>query len=460
MSVHAAAVTASTVVVAVDVGKSSAALSVTDAGRHRLLGPVELSMTRSALVDLVEKVRGVLPGIGGPVKVGVEAAGHYHRPLIELSAWPAGWEVLELNPAHVTEQRRVQGRRRVKTDAIDLEAITELLLAGRGVPVTGHDLVIGELVAWSAHRARRIQTRTATKNQLLGQLDRSFPGLTLALPDVLGCKIGRLVAAEFADPARLASLGVTRLIRFAAARDLQVRRPLAERLVKAAGDALPTTDAAVARRVLAADLVLLGDLDSQIVAVEAELARLLPVSPFHPLTSVPGWGVVRASSYGAAVGAPTRWPGSAPALPGRRVVTDAVRVGRPPPRRLDQPRGQRRTTPRADRPRHRAMAQRTGRQGLRRRPEGSRETRRDHRLRPGAPREPDRVRSGPRPGRLRPRTLDLTTAGFFLDSCHLPVSRSCQRGAPAAQPGRTTLTATSTGTHSDSEEESLTHNRK
>ncbi|MGH3479581.1 MAG: IS110 family transposase [Nocardioidaceae bacterium] len=311
MSVHAAAVTASTVVVAVDVGKSSAALSVTDAGRHRLLGPVELSMTRSALVDLVEKVRGVLPGIGGPVKVGVEAAGHYHRPLIELSAWPAGWEVLELNPAHVTEQRRVQGRRRVKTDAIDLEAITELLLAGRGVPVTGHDLVIGELVAWSAHRARRIQTRTATKNQLLGQLDRSFPGLTLALPDVLGCKIGRLVAAEFANPARLASLGVTRLIRFAAARDLQVRRPLAERLVKAAGDALPTTDAAVARRVLAADLVLLGDLDSQIVAVEAELARLLPVSPFHPLTSVPGWGVVRASGYGAAVGAPTRWPGSA-----------------------------------------------------------------------------------------------------------------------------------------------------
>jgi hypothetical protein len=28
-------------------------------------------------------------------------------------------------PARVAEQRRVQGRRRVKTDAIDLEAITE-----------------------------------------------------------------------------------------------------------------------------------------------------------------------------------------------------------------------------------------------------------------------------------------------------------------------------------------------
>jgi transposase len=64
---------------------------------------------------------------GGLTRVGVDAAGHYHRPL--LTGWPSGWEVLALNPAHVTEQRRVMGRRRVKTDAIDLEAITELLLA-------------------------------------------------------------------------------------------------------------------------------------------------------------------------------------------------------------------------------------------------------------------------------------------------------------------------------------------
>ena len=29
----------------------------------------------------------------------------------------------------------------------------------------------------------------------------------MALPDVLGTKIGRLIAAEFADPARLTALG-------------------------------------------------------------------------------------------------------------------------------------------------------------------------------------------------------------------------------------------------------------
>lgn len=307
MSVHAVPVTSSTIAVAVDVGKTSVALSVTDASRRRLFGPVEFTMTGPALRSVTAKVEQVLPA-GASVKVGVEAAGHYHRPLLAASAWPAGWETLELNPAHVTEQRRVAGRRRVKTDAIDLEAITELLLAGRGVPVTSRDAVLGELAAWATHRRRRVTTRTATKNQLLGQLDRSFPGLTLALPDVLGTKVGRLVAAEFADPTRLAALGAARFVRFAATRGLRVSRPVAERLVQSARDALPTADAAVARHVLAADLALLADLDGQIAAAEAELARLLPDSPFRTLTSVPGWGVVRAGAFGAALGDPGRWP--------------------------------------------------------------------------------------------------------------------------------------------------------
>ena len=178
-------------------------------------------------------------GPSAQVKVGVEAAGHYHRPVLDY-AWPPGWEVLELNPAHVTEQRRVAGRRRVKTDAIDLEAITELVLAGRGQPVLATEPMFSEMAAWAAHRSRRVAVRTATKNQLLGQLDRAFPGLSTALPDVLGTKIGRLIAAEFTDPARLAVLGASRLIRFAAARDVQLRRPLADRLVIAARQALPT----------------------------------------------------------------------------------------------------------------------------------------------------------------------------------------------------------------------------
>lgn len=43
--VHVTRVTSSKVVVAVDVGKTCVALSVTDSARDRLLGPVEFAMT-------------------------------------------------------------------------------------------------------------------------------------------------------------------------------------------------------------------------------------------------------------------------------------------------------------------------------------------------------------------------------------------------------------------------------
>ena len=310
MVVHAAPVTSSTVVVAIDVGKNEFAVSVTDAARSRLLKPrLGCPMTGPSLREVVDTIRQLLPA-EALVKVGIEAAGHYHRPLLAPQSWPAAWELLELNPGHVTEQRRVLGKRTIKTDAVDLEAMTELLLAGRGLPIRSSDTALTALTAWSAHRTGRVAVRTATKNQLLGQLDRTFPGLTLALPDVLGTKVGRLVAAEFADPARLAALGCSRFIRFGATRGLQIRTPTADKLVAAAKDALPMPDAAVARAVLAADLALLADLDAQIDAATAELTRLVPLSPFRTLLTVKGWGAVRAGNYGGALGDPDRFTSS------------------------------------------------------------------------------------------------------------------------------------------------------
>ena len=224
----------------------------------------------------------------------------------------------------------------------------------------------------------------------------------MTLPDVLGTKIGRLVAAEFADPARLRALGTNRLIRFAAAREVQLRRPLAQRLVAAAADALPTRDAAVARQVLAADLTLLADLDAHVEAAETELAALLPLSPFATLTSVPGWAVVRVSNYAAALGDPLRWPGprqiyrAAGLSPmqyesaGKRRDGRISREGSVTLRRalIDLGIGLWLTEPTA-------KAYDIGSQG-------TRQTRRDHCLRAGSPCHPHRLRTRWRPRDLRP----------------------------------------------------------
>jgi hypothetical protein len=74
VAVQAAPVTASTIVVAVDVGKNEFAVSVTDATRRVLLKPrLGCPMTAPSLRQVVADVERLLP-VGATVKVGIEAA--------------------------------------------------------------------------------------------------------------------------------------------------------------------------------------------------------------------------------------------------------------------------------------------------------------------------------------------------------------------------------------------------
>ena len=296
------------VAVPVDVGKSTAAAMACDFSGQVLVPAFEFRLNRAGVTELAARVEARLPAATRLVRVGVEAAGHYDRPLLADRVLPVGWQVVELNPAWVTAQRRVNGSRGVKTDRVDLAAICDLLLAGRGHEVRASVGALVELAAWVAHRRRRVLVRTATKNQLTGQVDRCFPGLGAVLSSVCDTKVGRLVIAEFSDPARLARLGVARFRAFAAHRDVRVSTAVATRLVDAARQALPTAEAAVARQVLAADLALLADLDAQTAAADARIAAILPATRYQVLTTVPGWGPLRAAGYGAAVGDPDRWP--------------------------------------------------------------------------------------------------------------------------------------------------------
>ena len=298
------------IAVPIDVGKHTAMALVADFTGERLVAPFEFALDRPGIGGLVARVRDAADGRGAVrVEVGVEAAGHYHRPVTASRLLPAEWTVFELNPAHVTEQRRVLGKRGVKTDQVDLVAMFDLLVSGRGHPSGRRDAALAELQAWTALRLRRVTAVIAAKNQLLGQMDRAFPGAGRCVAgSLLETKVGRLVLAEFADPDRLARMGVARFRRFAAARDVVVQHRIAERFVAAARVSVPLDGAATARQLLAADLRLLDVLEVQVRDAETQLARLLPTTPFQILTTTPGWGLVRAARYGAALGDPARWP--------------------------------------------------------------------------------------------------------------------------------------------------------
>jgi transposase len=298
--------------VPVDVGKHEAMTLVADAGGERLAAPFGFGLDRPGLAGFVARVDLVARSREGcRVEVGVEAAGHYHRPITASGMLPRSWTLVELNPAHVTEQRRVLGKRGIKTDQIDLTAMFDLLVAGRGREVTpGWDPMF-ELGSWVALRHRRVGTIIATKNQLLGQMDRAFPGAGQCVAgSLLDTKVGRLVVTDFSDPVRLARLGVDRFRRFAANRDVMVSRNVAERFVAAAKAALPLDGADIARQMAASDLALLERLETDAAQAEQRIAELLPHTPFQVLLTTPGWSTIRVGRYAAAVGDPDRWPGA------------------------------------------------------------------------------------------------------------------------------------------------------
>jgi transposase len=297
------------VAVPVDVGKHAAMALVCDFTGELLARPFEFPMTMAGVRLLVERVQAATRGrMIRLVRVGVEAAGPYHQPLVSAGVLPTEWQLVQVNPTQVASQRQLTGRRRLKTDALDLVAISDLLRAGHGA---GHRVLasaLGELAGWVAHRERRVTARTALKNQLLGQVDRAFPGVSGCVSSLFGTKVGRLVLAEFTDPARLSALGVAGFQQAAAARGVQVLAPVAERLVAAATGAIPTDQAPMARTIIDRDRTLLAAFDAQIAEADKHLAALLPGTPSPCCAAALAGEWSGLPPMGPAIGDPARWP--------------------------------------------------------------------------------------------------------------------------------------------------------
>jgi transposase len=296
-------------VVPVDVGKSSALALVADHYGEVVVAPFEFGLTESGLGFLLTSVaRAEAARVASVVRVGVEAAGHYHRTLVaRLRA--EGLDVVELNPGAVKEARSQQLLRGLKSDVRDLGAMAELLVRGAGRSPQSLNSAVAAQVAWAGHRRRKVKARTALGNQVLGQLDLVFPGLGACFDGILGAKAGRVILREVVDPVRIRRLGVEGLRRYVGRRGVRLSRPKAAQIVSAAREVLrlPEQQLAALRPVLAADVALLDGLDAEILRAEEELTLVLPATPAAVLVTLPGVAVVRASNYGAEIGDPWRF---------------------------------------------------------------------------------------------------------------------------------------------------------
>lgn len=252
--------------------------------------------------------------------VGMEPTGHYFENLARHlnQRYP---HLRLVNSYAVKENRKQSMLGAEKTDEIDMAAIGDLVLQNKCFPyqpLRGDHL---QLQYWSRHREARVKMRTALRNQIIGHLDRMFPGLVRPQqqaehggPDKLfadfwDCETAQHLIRLCPNPQVLAAMAPEELIRRFHQRHWRMGPVMARRIIAFAQQVLAPDEEVIAARqpLLEADLLLLEALDRAIAQADEQIAACLAQTQGQVLTQIKGVGPIRAAAYVAGIGNPAHY---------------------------------------------------------------------------------------------------------------------------------------------------------
>ncbi len=297
MSLLQAALEPSTLVLAVDPGKVSNRVWLSD-GSGLLAEPVSMPVSRAGLIG-VEDLISAQAGRHPAVVIAIEATGSLHR------AWSTALErrypgaVRMFAPSETKAARTQLGSGRFKTDDRDCAALTYLARQGGGRRWVD-EVEIDALRAAVRHRRGLVHDRKVIQQRLHDQLNALVPGLSapaghgrsLALAQPSGQAVLACATAFAGRPPTVRSLRARASGRFSAAdADYWAQRWRA--------CLPPPPDAEQRAERLGRDLARHQALQADIAALEADLEPLLIGSGGQVLTTLPGVAAVRAAGFAA-----------------------------------------------------------------------------------------------------------------------------------------------------------------
>lgn len=254
------------------------------------------------------------------VLVGMEPTGHYFENLARhLQQQPR--PVTLINSYAVSQNRNQQMMRREKTDAIDAAAIGDLLRRGEGSkyqPLKGIYLEMQQLnrVCYS-----KIKMRTMLKNQIIGHLDRIFPGLVIVgdeskkkykpmfATDFWKCETMQNLIRVCPDPRQLVEMSDTQLIAAFHAHNFKMGPKTATKIITYAHRVLLPDPEVIAIRseLLHHDLLLLDAVEERIRVMEDRLLALVDQTPYQIWTKLKGLSGIQVARLAAAIGDPEHY---------------------------------------------------------------------------------------------------------------------------------------------------------
>jgi transposase len=254
------------------------------------------------------------------VLVGMEPTGHYFESLARhLNNRPQ--PVTLINSFAVSRNRDQQMMHREKDDEIDTAAIGDLLRRGEGTPFQPVSGIYLEMQHLSRVRHSKVKMRTALKNQIIGHLDRIFPGLVikgkvareryepLFVTDSWSCQTLQHLIRICPDPGKLAAMAPKDLRSAFHEQGFAMGPKTAAKIIIYAQKVLLPDPEVIAIRseLLTHDLALLEEVERHITELEDRLHALLQQTPYWVWTKVRGLSMTQVANLAAAIGAPSHY---------------------------------------------------------------------------------------------------------------------------------------------------------
>jgi transposase len=254
------------------------------------------------------------------ILVGMEPTSHYFENLARhLRERPQ--PVTLLNSYAVKQNRDQQMMHHEKTDEIDTAAIGDLLRRGEGSTFRPASGVYLQLQQLDRVRLSKVKIRTMLQNQIIGHLDRIFPGLVimgdeakarytpLFSTDFWSCQTLQHLIRVCPDPRQLASMSPQDLVSAFHDHHYAMGRRTAARIIAYAQKVLLPDAALIAIRseLLQHDLTLLEEVERHIAQLEERLRSSLAETPYQFLAKLKGLSDIQVVSLAAASGDPANY---------------------------------------------------------------------------------------------------------------------------------------------------------
>lgn len=304
-------------IVAIDAAKFTHKAVISTFYGDVLVEPFEFDASMSGFDLLDSNLKSAMKKYEGEVKkviIGIETTGHYYEDLVRR-CHENGYHVRIINAATTAKERDTL-LNWSKTDNLDLMAIVQSIINGRGTSSELPSGIIHTLQRLTRTRRELVHERTATQNHIRVHLDhvfREMQGKSVwtngkrkhiqPFSNLFG-KAPRYLMRHYPHPSDILNLGIDGIRDISIKENLKIRDKSIEILLDFAKSSISQTKELVEvdAFLLAQKLDLLDLLDKQIQLLERKIEDVFSQSEGIVILTVPGIGVVTGAELYAEMG--------------------------------------------------------------------------------------------------------------------------------------------------------------